>query len=100
MTKKQQTIIVLLLFFSGLCMLICFFGITEHNEFMLKNRFYFKNNNTPSDLMGLYFYTKNFFGLKGNGFTQFNYFNGLWLMFMGIMMFCFFSIFSCKKLSK
>lgn len=76
MSDKQKTIIMLLLFFSALLNVLCFFNITIKNMLDVRDKYKY-------DYMGLYWYDKN---------PRFDYFNGVYLSFGVIMVFCFLCI--------
>jgi hypothetical protein len=87
MTNKQFTFIMLLLIISFGLMFLCLKEITLKNEYNLKCKYIDCETGYYKDYMGLYWANQN---------SKFDYFNGLWLMFVGIGMFCLFAIIQCE----
>jgi len=87
MTYKQFNILMLLLIISFSLMILCLKEITLKNEYNLKSKYVDMDTGYYKDYMGLYWANQN---------AKFDYFNGLWLMFVGIAMFCLFALIRCE----
>jgi hypothetical protein len=86
MSNKQFTFLMLLLIISFGLMILCLKEITLKNQYNLKCKYIDCKTGYYKDYMGLYW---------ANQRAKFDYFNGLWLLFVGISMFCLFSIIRC-----
>jgi hypothetical protein len=76
MNDKLKTFFVLLLLISSFLNIYCFFNITRKNSIALGDKY-------KNDMMMLQLSNNN---------PEFNYFNGIYMAFVGIMMFCIFCI--------